>query len=86
MAKINFSPLAPNAQKRKPEMVRMPQMANGFNQGTTMGQILTDSIGVGFLLGIAQLARIFMKPKPSAARKNINPKKQINPSTSYRPS
>lgn len=98
MKKPFFSPLAPKAQRRRPEMVRFPRMAqqtpnlnlseikSGFSQDA-FKQICTESLGVGLLLGIAQLARVFVKPKPTAgASKNINPKKQLNPSTSFRPS
>lgn len=98
MKKPFFSPLAPKAQRRRPEMVRLPKMAqpgsnlnlsemkSGFNPDA-FKQICTESFGAGLLLGIAQLARVFVRPKPAAGvQKNINPKKQLNPSTSFRPS
>lgn len=95
MKKPSFKPLAPKADTRRPELVRMPaptrnmglsDIRNGVNQDT-LKQFCNDSLGVGLLLGIAQIARVFMRQKPQTnIGRNINAKKQLNPSTSYRPS
>lgn len=79
---LTFKPIA-RGKERRPAMVSAPTR----DMARAVSANLEDFIGLGVLLAIGKIAKsMALPPKRQAGRGNINPRKQLNPSTAFLPS
>lgn len=87
--RLEFKPLPPKAKMRRPELFQPP--AHLEQDADLFSKLGIDLAGFGMLYQIVKMARSFMiEPRQrgggNSAAVNINPKKRLNPKTSFQPS
>jgi len=77
---LTFKPISAQTKKRRQEMI--PPVGKDLTQAVISS--LPALLGAGLLIGIARIAMGMVKQtNRHRASRNINTKKQLNPSTSF---